>query len=160
MIFCLSFVLDEFVNGLMTYWRFQFLVILWGGRWSLRYAIFYRFWKLAFCETVRWICYKNKRFLNDSNMASSEFNENMMPKHDFGRWMLRPRVDHFWWKLFLFFIDSVFAFCEVVEWITKCDCFAGKWKSEYEHGPWATVEILMNNMMDPESEIVNISKDV
>ena len=155
-----SFFRGEFVNGLMKYWCFQFWVILWGGRWSLRYATFYRFWKLAFCETVRWICYKNKGFLNDSNKASSDFNENMMPKTWFREVNSEAQVDQFWWKSLLFLNNYAFAFCIVFEWITKCGAFARKWNSEYLQGRRAKIEILMNYSMEPECEIVNIRKDL
>ena len=63
-------------------------------------------------------------------------------------------------EILFVFNKSVFAFCIVFEWITKWDAFAGKWKSEYLQGRRAKVEILMNYMMDPESEIVHISKDL
>jgi hypothetical protein len=43
-----SFFRGEFVNGLMKYWCFQFWVILWGGRWSLRYATFLSFLEACF----------------------------------------------------------------------------------------------------------------
>ena len=71
-----SFCRGTFVNCLMKYWCFQFLVILRGGRWSLRYAIFNCFWKLASCDTVRWICHTSQSFLNDDAeymISGSEF---------------------------------------------------------------------------------------
>ena len=59
-----------------------------GDHWIILLFIVSR--SLYFCQTVRWICYEHYFVLNKSNMASSDFNENMMPKCDFGRWILRP----------------------------------------------------------------------
>ena len=81
-------------------------------------------------------------------------------KRDFGRWTVRPRLTNFDGDSFCFFDNSVFAFCIVFEWLTKCDAFAGKWNSEFQEPGRAQIEILMNYRMNPESEKVNIWKDL
>ena len=55
----------------------------------------------------------------------------------------------------MFFNNSAFAFCMVFEWITKCDAFAGKWKSEYYEGGNAN-EVFIKTVMIYKSGKVNI----
>ena len=122
----------EFVNSLITYWCLQFWVILWGGRRSLRYAIFCCCWKLAFCETVKWICYKKQCVcFNGSNIASSELLKIWCRQLISGGEFWGPGWSIVTEILLFFFNMSAFAVCVVSKWITKCDAFARKWKSEY-----------------------------
>ena len=54
--------------------------------------LLYRFSKLAFGETVRWIWLKNRMFCNLLEISFFGFQlTKTMPKHDFGIRMLRPR---------------------------------------------------------------------
>ena len=60
----------------------------------------------------------------------------------------------------LLFNDSALAFCNVFAGQAEYHAFAGKSKSELKVRHRATNEMCMNYMMDPESDMVNFSRDM
>ena len=57
--------------------------------------LFYSFWKRVFCETGRWMCYKNKVFWMIPIWHLQILMKIWCRKRDFGRWILRPRLINF-----------------------------------------------------------------
>ena len=122
----------EFVDGLTKYWCFQFRVVLWNGGWLLDYATFYCFSKLLLLRNRE---VNSLVILVESEDWQVESLSQMKKIHDrkveFGRWIVGSQSEGNHTKTNRILMIYAFAFCADFEWITKCDAFAGKWKSEY-----------------------------